>query len=76
MARTIKRKNKTMESRTLSKKGVPAAAKSDWPLTEKDYLLNLTDEEVKKLGKDAQAALREYKAGKTRPIESLFDLLK
>jgi len=76
MPRIIKRKNKKMASKTLSKKRVMAAIPAAWPLTEKDYLLNLTDEEVKKLGPEARRALRDYKAGKLRPIEELFEELR
>ncbi|HEX4104430.1 MAG TPA: hypothetical protein VHZ04_03085 [Candidatus Paceibacterota bacterium] len=65
-----------MASKTLVRKKVPATVNPNWPLTEKDYLLNLTEEEVRRLGPDAQQALKDYKAGKSRPIEELFEELR
>ena len=65
-----------MASKTISKKKTRTAVRADWPLTEKDYLLNLTKEEVKKLSPDARQALRDYKAGRLRPIEELFEELR
>ncbi len=74
MPRKIKRKNKKMGSKTLLQKRVPVAVNPAWPLTEKDYLLNLTEAEVKDLGPAARRALRDYKAGKLKKINSLADL--
>lgn len=76
MPRRIKRKRIKMPSKTLAIKKASFAVPKARPLTEKDFLLNLSDEEVKKLGKETQRALREYKEGKTRPIEELFEELR
>jgi uncharacterized protein HemX len=76
MTRIIKRKNKKMASKTLSKKKVRATVRNDWPLTEKDYLINLTAAEVAKLSPEVREALADYKAGRLRPIEELFEELR
>jgi hypothetical protein len=75
MARTMKRKHKKMISKTLTRKKVPGAVRKDRPLTEKDYLINLTDAEVAKLSPEVREALEDYRAGRLRPIEELFEEL-